>query len=137
MQDYPELNDDGMSQVHHGEKMLLDTPASIATPAVRVDGKIYFVDELLQCSTGLYFIPERFFYRVSTPPEAADGSDLPPAQKELHALGFDVTRSAVSSFGLHAVRGVDRFLILVRFRCESRTCHCAYIFLSPEFRGHS
>ena len=113
MQDYPEFNDDGMSQVHHGEKMLLDAPASIATPAARVNGKIYFVDELLQRSNGLYFIPERFFYRTNTPPESANGSessDLPPAQKELHALGFNVTRSAVSSLELHAECGFDHLL---------------------------
>ncbi|KAG2094609.1 uncharacterized protein F5147DRAFT_747791 [Suillus discolor] len=58
MQDYPEDGGDGMSQVFNGMKMLLDLPSP---PAVRVDGTIYFVNELLQESSKAYFIPECFF----------------------------------------------------------------------------
>ncbi|KAL4079813.1 hypothetical protein J3A83DRAFT_4054134, partial [Scleroderma citrinum] len=58
MQDFPEDNGRGMSQVFHGRKMLLDLPSP---PAVHVDGKIYFVNEILQDVMGDYFIPEHFF----------------------------------------------------------------------------
>jgi hypothetical protein len=44
-----------MSQVFNGEKMLLELPLP---PADRVDGEIYFVDELLQDASGDYFVDE-------------------------------------------------------------------------------
>jgi len=77
MSNYP--HDDGarMSQVHNGEKMLLDLPSDVTTLAVRVDEKIYFVGELLQCALGSYFIPERFF-------------TCGEALKELYSLGQEV-----------------------------------------------
>ncbi|KAG1720088.1 hypothetical protein EDB19DRAFT_1610899, partial [Suillus lakei] len=58
MQDYPEDGGKGLSQVFHGKKMLNDLPSP---PAVRVDGTVYFTDELLQELSGGYFIPQRFF----------------------------------------------------------------------------
>jgi hypothetical protein len=58
MQDYPEDGGRGMSQVFNGEKMLFKLPSP---PAAKVDGEIYFVNELLQDSSGDYFIPEHFF----------------------------------------------------------------------------
>ncbi|KAG2129941.1 hypothetical protein DEU56DRAFT_692012, partial [Suillus clintonianus] len=58
MMDYPEDGGTGMSQVFHGHKMLLELPSP---PAARVDGKIYFVNELLQERSGAFFVPERFF----------------------------------------------------------------------------
>ncbi|KAL4079983.1 hypothetical protein V8B97DRAFT_2020725 [Scleroderma yunnanense] len=56
MQDYPEDGGSGMSQIYHGEKMLLDLPSH---PAACVHRKIYFMDEILQESEGGYFIPHR------------------------------------------------------------------------------
>ncbi|KAG1768093.1 hypothetical protein EV702DRAFT_1203415 [Suillus placidus] len=58
MQDYPEDRGKGMSQVFNGEKMLFELPSP---PAAKVDGEIYFMNELLQDASGDYFIPERFF----------------------------------------------------------------------------
>ncbi|KAG1761957.1 hypothetical protein EDD22DRAFT_752234, partial [Suillus occidentalis] len=58
MQDYPEDGGKGMSQVFNGTKMLLDLPSP---PAVQVNRTVYFTDELLQESSGGYFIPNRFF----------------------------------------------------------------------------
>ncbi|KAG1786007.1 uncharacterized protein HD556DRAFT_1508321 [Suillus plorans] len=43
MQDYPEDGGKGMLQVFNGEKMLFELPSP---PAAKVDGKIYFVNEL-------------------------------------------------------------------------------------------
>ncbi|KAG1762178.1 hypothetical protein EDD22DRAFT_743588, partial [Suillus occidentalis] len=58
MQDYPEDGRKGMSQVFNGKKMLLNLPSP---PAARVEGKVFFINELLQDTSGDYFIPERFF----------------------------------------------------------------------------
>ncbi|KAG1735638.1 uncharacterized protein EDB91DRAFT_1250472 [Suillus paluster] len=58
MQDYPEDGDKGMSQVFNGDKMMFELPSP---PAAKVDGEIYFVNELLQDVSGDYFIPEHFF----------------------------------------------------------------------------
>ncbi|KAG2367083.1 hypothetical protein BDR07DRAFT_1479422 [Suillus spraguei] len=63
-QDYPEDGAEGMSQVFNGTKMLLDLPSP---PAVWVDSTIYFINELLQESSGEYFIPERFFLGLCPP----------------------------------------------------------------------
>lgn len=117
MQDYPDDGGPSMSQVFNGTKMMFDGPAS---PAVRVDGKIYFVDELLQERSGHYFIPKRFFYgsypaaseeleHVASSvdmdvsqSESADhevihpGSTYLPRQKELYALGHEVERTEVT-----------------------------------------
>jgi len=92
MTDYPEDAGQGMSQVFHGEKMLLDIPPEIAPSTVRVNGQIFFVNELLRRSSGAYFIPEHFFYRTTS----CDANTGTVSTKELHALGFDVHESDVS-----------------------------------------
>ncbi|EGO30673.1 hypothetical protein SERLADRAFT_404741 [Serpula lacrymans var. lacrymans S7.9] len=61
MQDYPEEGDGTMSQVHHGNKMLLDLPPSLAVPSILVNGKIYIINELLQQINSTYFIPKKLF----------------------------------------------------------------------------
>ncbi|KAG1847460.1 hypothetical protein C8R48DRAFT_615524 [Suillus tomentosus] len=92
MKDYPEDGGEGMSQVFNGKKMLLDLPSP---PAVRVDGTIYFTDELLQDNSGDYFIPECFFY--ASPPADSDGDDTELHEhadaKPLYALGRAVERT--------------------------------------------
>ncbi|KIJ12442.1 hypothetical protein PAXINDRAFT_14766 [Paxillus involutus ATCC 200175] len=68
MQDYPEDGQGRMSQVHHGNKMLEGLPDDLAPPCVRVDGSIYFVNELVQQQGNQYFIPKKFFQaRLSSP----------------------------------------------------------------------
>ncbi|KAG1873405.1 hypothetical protein C8R48DRAFT_594331, partial [Suillus tomentosus] len=83
MQDYPEDGGKGMSEVFNGEKMLFELPSP---PAAKVDGEIYFVNELLQDSSGDYFLPQRFFF-------ASYGSSSDTADKLLHALGRAVQRT--------------------------------------------
>jgi hypothetical protein len=96
MNDYPEDGGDGMTQVFNGEKMLIDLPPEMASPTVRVNGRIFFVNELLQRSSGAYFIPERFFYRKSIP--QPDSTANTPDSRELYALGVDVFDSDVRFF---------------------------------------
>ncbi|KAI6029918.1 hypothetical protein BKA83DRAFT_4030647, partial [Pisolithus microcarpus] len=88
MQDFPEDGGSTMSQVFNGEKMLHEMPSP---PAVCIHRSIYFVGELLQESSGLYFIPERFFLAapsVCTPIPASPTEQTPESPvKELFALG--------------------------------------------------
>ncbi|KAG2122908.1 hypothetical protein DEU56DRAFT_697074, partial [Suillus clintonianus] len=83
MQDYPEDGDKGMSQVFNGDKMMFELPSP---PAAKVDGEIYFMNELLQDVSGDYLIPERFFLASYT--SMNDSVD-----KQLHALGRAVQRT--------------------------------------------
>ncbi|KAF8879795.1 hypothetical protein BD779DRAFT_1446717, partial [Infundibulicybe gibba] len=61
MMDYPKNEGFHFSDHFSGEKMLFASD-DIATPSVSVDKEIFFVDELLQCHNGRYFIPQCFFY---------------------------------------------------------------------------
>jgi len=88
MQDYPEDGGKGMSQVFNGEKMLFELPSP---PAAKVDGEIYFMDELLQEVSGDYFIPERFFLASYA---ASESSDI--AERQVYALGRAVQRTEVN-----------------------------------------
>jgi len=93
MQDYPEDGGEGMSQVFNGQKMLLDVPSP---PAVRVDGTIYFTNELLQECSGDYFIPERFFLAPSSDSAGSDTAEHHNSvTKVLYALGRAVERTEV------------------------------------------
>ncbi|KAH9894129.1 hypothetical protein C8Q73DRAFT_826736 [Cubamyces lactineus] len=88
MSDYPRDGGKGMSQVQNGKKMLLDLPSELSSPAVRINGQIFFVDELLRCHDGSFFIPERFFYAATAEPGSSLGSETAPLiSEELHALG--------------------------------------------------
>ena len=62
MQEYPEDTSCSMSQVFHGAKMLYELPSDIRPLAVKVNNKIYFLDEVLQCLNGQYFVLEWFLY---------------------------------------------------------------------------
>ncbi|KAG1832128.1 hypothetical protein EV424DRAFT_1313330, partial [Suillus variegatus] len=86
MQDYPEDCGKGMLQVFNSTKMLLDLPSP---PTARVDGIVYFVNELLQESSGAYFIPEQFF--LGSP--VVEGGVEGPDNKILYALGRAAQRT--------------------------------------------
>ena len=64
MQDYPVDAGKTMAQVFSGEKLLLKASVETRPPAARVQGKIFFINELMQLSNGKYFIPEMFFCEV-------------------------------------------------------------------------
>lgn len=92
MSDYPcHAKDKSVSQAWHAEKMLKDSPSP---PTVRVNGTIYFTDELLRLSNGTLFIPDRFFYETFTSDTGKDITSQPMG--ELLALGHTVTVSEVS-----------------------------------------
>ncbi|KAG1797672.1 hypothetical protein EV424DRAFT_1333215 [Suillus variegatus] len=86
MQDYPEDGGKGMSQVFNGTKMLLDSSCP-SPPAVQVEGKIYFVNELLQEVSGDYFIPEWFFFVSYPSTDPQRDADQLIGQWQLYALG--------------------------------------------------
>ncbi|KAG8948539.1 hypothetical protein FRC03_000712 [Tulasnella sp. 419] len=84
MQDYPEYLGGKMSQVFHGSKMLEDLPDHLLTPTARANDRIFWVNELLQCTTGHYFIPKRYIIYSTS----AEGED-----RELYAIGHDVEKT--------------------------------------------
>lgn len=88
MQEYPEDGQGRMSQVHHGSKMLEDLPDGLAPPCVRVNRAVYFVDELLQQSTGQYFIPKKFF-------QARMSREEGRVERTIFALGHKVSKISV------------------------------------------
>jgi hypothetical protein len=90
MQDYPEDGRGNMSQVHHGSKMLHELPEELLVPSVRVNGSIYFRNELLQSTTG-FFIPTRFF-QANIP-----SCDAEQASLQVLALGHPVVQTEVQS----------------------------------------
>lgn len=96
MQDYPIECGGAMGEVFNAQKMILDIPSEIATQTVRVDGELFYLNELLQRKSGDYFIPERFFF--------AKLSDQDPSvavrHEELYALGRKVQSSEVGTLSL-------------------------------------
>lgn len=101
MSDFPELEGKGSSQAFHGQKMLLESPQGLATPCARVRGQIYFVNELLRCVDGSFFIPERFYRGV--PRSSGAGATGTQPEKELLALGRVAKRTEVSDTLYRAV----------------------------------
>lgn len=65
MSDYARDGRKGMSQVQNSEKMMLKVPAGVSSSAVRMNGQIVFVNEMLRCSDGSLFFPERFQYAAT------------------------------------------------------------------------
>jgi hypothetical protein len=88
MSDYPKDGGKGIADHFSADKMLFEVPDDIASPAVRVNDDIYFVNELLQLSNSTYFIPQRFFY--AKPQSNGDASD-----EDLSALGYRVEKTDV------------------------------------------
>ncbi|KAG8923117.1 hypothetical protein FRC02_011341 [Tulasnella sp. 418] len=84
MQHYPEYCGGKMSQVFNGTKMLVDLPDDLLTPTARANGRIFWVNELLQCQSGRFFIPTRYILHSKSP----DDQD-----KQLVALGHDVDQT--------------------------------------------
>ncbi|EGO26853.1 hypothetical protein SERLADRAFT_436680 [Serpula lacrymans var. lacrymans S7.9] len=116
MQDYPKDGEGSMSQAHHGSKMLLDPHPSLAVPSVSANSKIFFVDELLQQSSGAYFIPKQFF-------QSRDQLD----DVEILLLGYPVARSEAGFI-------VDLECVIATtstFKCTYENIHAN----EPEFCG--
>ncbi|KAI5988836.1 hypothetical protein EDC04DRAFT_2873238 [Pisolithus marmoratus] len=77
-----------MSQVFNGEKMLHEM---LSPPAIHIHRSVYFIGELLQESSGMYFIPKCFFLAtpgIFTSTSASSTKQTPSScVKELFALG--------------------------------------------------
>lgn len=93
MHDYPVDGGKVITQVFNGGKLLLEAPVEIRTPAARVQGKIYFINEVLQLSNGRYFIPERFFREESN--EVGANKERSDSEQKMFALGNMVDLTAV------------------------------------------
>ncbi|KAF7982629.1 hypothetical protein HWV62_27053 [Athelia sp. TMB] len=87
---YPEDGEGRMGEVWHGDKMLHDVPDSMLSPTYKHDGTIYWVDELVKRSEGLWFIPKRWITRNGLP--FAVGHHVHPS--ELTMLTADSAETA-------------------------------------------
>ncbi|KAF8868695.1 hypothetical protein BD779DRAFT_1459482 [Infundibulicybe gibba] len=92
MTDYPKNEGSYFSDHFSGEKMLFASD-DIATPSVSIDKKIFFVDELLQCRNGQYFIPQRFFYSRPASIYGPENTRESDPEWLLCAAGFGVERT--------------------------------------------
>ncbi|KAI0694535.1 hypothetical protein BC835DRAFT_1274457 [Cytidiella melzeri] len=93
MQDYPQNGEGRMSQMWHGEKMVLEAPPA---PAARVRNRIYFVDELVYCTDNSYFIPERFVLEASQQGDSdVQNSSI---EEKLVAIGRKVRKTEVKHY---------------------------------------
>ncbi|KAM6489231.1 hypothetical protein JOM56_015401, partial [Amanita muscaria] len=103
MHEYPEDTGDCVAEVFNAKKMLFALPPDIRPPAVKVDSKIFFIDELMQLSMGEYFIPTRYF-RAQPTPNSVNVRELIAEGHTAHLVQnkFDVdgalTRKPTSSF---------------------------------------
>lgn len=76
---YPEDLKGRIGEVWHGTKMLQDVPDHILSPMVRHNHVDYYVNELVKCKDGSYFLPKRWV--------KCDGS--------MHAVGHSAEKSLV------------------------------------------
>ncbi|KAJ6459384.1 hypothetical protein C8R47DRAFT_1244262, partial [Mycena vitilis] len=106
---YPEDAGNKLGEVWHGDKMLRDLPDHLLSATVQHNGVVYYVNELVQCYDGSWFLPKRWLTR--------NGG------KVMLASGFNVTELAdgglfvqdenrevveVSSFELNFFQILDR-----------------------------
>ena len=104
---YPEDAGNKLEEVWHGDKMLRDIPDHLLSPTIRHNGTMYYVDELVQCSDGSWFLPKRWLTR--------NGG------KSMFASGFHVTESDVCIAALCAFAYFELVLIILLTGWESRS----------------
>lgn len=81
---YPEDLQGQLGEVWHGTKMLEDVPDHMLSPMIRHKQVDYFVNELVRCHDGTYFLPTRWVRR----------------NHSMHAFGHPVRNSPVSTLSL-------------------------------------
>jgi hypothetical protein len=62
MCDYAVDGRGGLSEAHHGSKMLLKLPMEVTTLTVYVNGLVFFVRKLLERTDRSFYIPKHFLY---------------------------------------------------------------------------
>lgn len=60
---FPEFPSGPVQEAWHGTKWLEDAPDDVLTPMLRMDGKDYYIKELVHCRNNSWFIPMRFVKR--------------------------------------------------------------------------
>ncbi|KAJ6622345.1 hypothetical protein B0H10DRAFT_2342221 [Mycena sp. CBHHK59/15] len=73
---YPEDAGNKLGEVWHGDKMLRDIPDHLLSPTIRHNGVIYYVNELVKCTEGRWFLPKRWLTRNSGKVMFASGHPL-------------------------------------------------------------
>jgi hypothetical protein len=78
---YPHYDDNRMSQIWHGGKLLKDVPDHVLTPMIRHNNQIYYVGELVRRKQG-WFVPLRWI--------------LKGKERMMYAIGHIVEETQVS-----------------------------------------
>ena len=81
---YLDNSGNSLSQAWNGDKMLKDVPNHLLTPMIRHKAVIYYVNELVQCKCGGWFIPKQWVMKNSS----------------LHAVGHLVTECEVHYYAM-------------------------------------
>jgi hypothetical protein len=63
---YPHDAAGRVTETWEASKWLWDAPSYVLTPMFRKHDKQYFVNELVACTNGEWFIPERIFTRTQS-----------------------------------------------------------------------
>lgn len=113
MNDYPVDLGRARAEVWHGDKMLMDLPPELSSPTARCGDRIYWVNEVVELSSGQLFVPERF-YREPHP--GRDGMTPSKEYTDLQALGWLFQEGAVSHFGSLFLSSLLLNLLEIAFR---------------------
>jgi hypothetical protein len=83
---YPEDAGNKLGEVWHGEKMMRDTPDHLLSPNIRHNGKMYYVNELVQRTDGSWFLPKRWVTRNNGKVMLASGYNVKESEASLNIL---------------------------------------------------
>ncbi|EUC62448.1 hypothetical protein RSOL_420510, partial [Rhizoctonia solani AG-3 Rhs1AP] len=94
---YPHYNNNRMSQIWHGGKLLKDVPDRVLTPMIRHNNRIYYVGELVERTQG-WFLPLRWILYGKERKMYAAGHIVKETQNGLHVCSNRRITVPVSSF---------------------------------------
>ncbi|KAJ6614498.1 hypothetical protein B0H10DRAFT_1803312 [Mycena sp. CBHHK59/15] len=83
---YPEDAGKKLGEVWHGDKMMRDIPDHLLSPNIRHNGKMYYVNELVQCTDGNWFLPKRWVTRNNSKVMLASGYNVTESEASLNIL---------------------------------------------------
>jgi hypothetical protein len=83
---YPEDAGKKLGEVWHGDKMMQDIPDHLLSPNIRHNGKIYYVNELVQCTDGKWFLPKRWVTRNNGKVMLASGYNMTESEASRNIL---------------------------------------------------
>ncbi|KAJ7069017.1 hypothetical protein B0H15DRAFT_807270 [Mycena belliarum] len=106
---YPEDAGNKLGEVWHGDKMLRNVPDHLLSPTIRHNGVIWYVNELVQCFDGSWFLPKRWVTQSGGNVMLASGFkvvELPDGSLLVQETSFETIK--VSSFEFNFFQILDR-----------------------------